>query len=149
MTELGITPATTSPRLGSLAWLFKARDTVEVALGDDQSLAVSIDAGRLESVAERITVLAPAAYDFAASLAANPDSPTAQLRWELRCEAAENQALVWSFSPELQAGQRTYSSRIVLTRSCPAQRWTLSAMSHSEQRASSVRITKMSLTPVR
>ena len=148
MTDLGITPATTDPQLDAFAWTFKNREAVTVGLGDDRSLAVSIDPGHREPVAERITVLPPATYEFAVNLAANPDSPVAQLTWDLRCEGGDNQAPVWSFAPDLQTGQQGYSSRFVLAGGCPAQRWTLSVTSHSAQRASSVRINRMSLTPV-
>ena len=147
LAELGITPATTDLQLGAFAWSFKDREAVAIALGDDRSLAISIDPGRREPVAERITILPPATYEFTVSLAADPGSPTAQMTWEMRCEGSGDQAPVWSFSPELHPGQQAYSSQFALARDCPAQRWTLSAMSHSAQRASLVRITKMSLTP--
>jgi hypothetical protein len=119
-----------------------------VALADGPSLAISIDGGEQEPVAERITVLPPATYDFTAELVASGDSPTAQLVWELRCESAGAQVPVWRFSPDPLSGRRSYTSRLVLTRACPVQHLTLSVRAGDPRLPSSIRIMKMTLKPV-
>ena len=148
MREFGIVPATTNPLLGAFAWAFSNRPSVVVALGENRSLAVSIEGGGQAPVAERITLLPPAGYDFAVNLAAGLDSPPAQLVWELRCEATGAQNLTWRFSPDPQAGSHSYTGRLVLSPACPVQHWTLSVGGRDPRIASSIRITKMSLTPV-
>lgn len=143
--HIAMNTATSDPRLAQLAWNFVNGDAIEAALDPSDRLSVRVSSEKTGMVAERMTLLAPGAYQFTQAVGYEPGAPRAKLQWLVRCLNGASSSVIWQQALPVTPGQTTYRSAITVPRSCEAQNWQLIATADETQFASVANISDLEL----
>jgi len=146
--SFAVTPATSDSRFAPLTWQLGGDPLVEVRLRDREGIEAHVPPGRMVTLMERTTGVAPGQYVLTSTAAPVDDAPVPAMLWKALCLAGRRQSVL----PQVPLpGGTDGATRIVVTvpPSCPVQVWRLSALSDEGQLDLRLRVRDVALRPVR
>lgn len=144
----GFSPASSDPRMGSLAWSFPQTDLITSSLHDDGSLTAEIGQLAHGTLATRDMPVAPdTSYEFIQDVSRDGGSAKARLAWSGTCISRSGGTKIWDQEVPATSQQMTFRSVIKVPEDCHLLRLTASVDGADSQVNSSLKIVNIKFGP--